>query len=76
MLAAARKRCGWSIRQAAARVGVAGGMIGMLETATRAPSRVVADRLVAAYRLADAEAAQLLAEAVSGAGYDYRRRTR
>jgi ribosome-binding protein aMBF1 (putative translation factor) len=73
MLAAARKRSGWSVRQAAARVRVASGTIGMLETAARAPSRVVADRLVAAYQLTEAEAALLLSEAVSGVGYDYRR---
>ena len=72
MLAAARKRRGWSVRQAAARVRVAHGMVGMLEAATRAPSRVVSARMIAAYRLDEAEAAQLLAEAVAGVGYDYR----
>ena len=71
MLAAARRRSGWSFRQAAARVRVAHGMIAMLEAGTRAPSRVVADRLVSAYQLDKTEAALLRSESVTGAGYDY-----
>ena len=53
MLAAARKRHGWSLRQAAARVGVAFGYIAMLEVGKRAPSRTVADRPAAAYQLGE-----------------------
>jgi hypothetical protein len=72
MLAAARKRSGLSVRQAAARVRVAAGMISMMEAGTGAPSRVDAERLVDVYQVTEAEAKLLLSEAVSGVGYDYR----
>jgi transcriptional regulator with XRE-family HTH domain len=74
MLAAARKSCGWSLRQAAARVGVRHGFVAMLERGERAPSRVTADALIDAYQLDAAAAALLRSEAVTGAGRDYRAR--
>lgn len=74
MLATARRRRGWSLRQAAARVGVAFGYVAMLEAGKRAPSRVVADHLVDAYQLDEADAALLRREAVSGVGYDSHQR--
>jgi ribosome-binding protein aMBF1 (putative translation factor) len=76
MLAAARKRRGWSFRQAAASVGIAHGMIAMLEAGTRAPSRVTAEALITAYGLGEADAALLRREAVHGVGYERRQADR
>jgi ribosome-binding protein aMBF1 (putative translation factor) len=70
MLAAARRRRGWSQREAARETGVAYGMIGHLEHCRRAPSAALAEAIVTAYELGPAEAALLLAEAVEGAGRD------
>lgn len=70
MLAAARRRRGWSQREAARKVEVAYGMIGHLEHCRRAPSAVLAEKIADVYRLDSAEAAMLRAEAVEGAGRD------
>lgn len=70
MLAAARRRRGWALREAARNVGVAVGTIVHLEKARRAPSVVVAQSLIRAYRLNAVEADMLLAEAIEGAGKD------
>jgi DNA-binding XRE family transcriptional regulator len=70
VLAAARRRRGWSLREAARNVGVAPGTIVHLEKARRAPSAVVARNIIRAYRLTDAEEAMLWAEAVEAAGWD------
>jgi DNA-binding XRE family transcriptional regulator len=70
MLAAARRRLGWPLRAAARNVGVSEGTIVHLEKGRRAPSTVVAEAIIRAYELSDAEAAMLLAEAVEGAGWD------
>jgi transcriptional regulator with XRE-family HTH domain len=70
MLADARRRRGWSLREAGRNVGVAYGTIAHLEHGRRAPSTVVAGRIIGAYRLSPTEAAMLLAEAVEGAGWD------
>jgi transcriptional regulator with XRE-family HTH domain len=70
VLAAARRRRGWSLREAARNVQVAYGTIAHLEKARRAPSIIVAENLIRAYRLTGAEARMLLAEAVEGAGKD------
>jgi DNA-binding XRE family transcriptional regulator len=66
----ARRRCGWSLREAGRNVGVAHGTIAHLEKARRAPSVVVARNIIRTYRLTDPEAAMLRAEAVEGAGWD------
>lgn len=80
VLAAARRRRGWSLREAARNVGVAAGTIVHLEHGRRAPSTVVAGSLIGAYRLTPGEASMLLAEAVEGTGKDspfaYARRSR
>jgi transcriptional regulator with XRE-family HTH domain len=70
MLAAARRRRGWPLREAARNVGVSVGTIGHLEKGRRAPSTVVAEAIIRAYDLSPADAAMLLAEAVEGAGWD------
>ncbi|MGH3191743.1 MAG: helix-turn-helix domain-containing protein [Streptosporangiaceae bacterium] len=70
MLAAARRRRGWSLREAGRNVRVAHGTIAHLEKARRAPSIVVARNITRAYRLDPDEAAMLRAEAVEGAGWD------
>lgn len=80
MLAAARHRHGWSLREAARNVDVAPGTIAHLEHGRRAPSAVVARNLIRAYELTEAEAAMLCAESVEGAGKDspftYHKRSR
>jgi transcriptional regulator with XRE-family HTH domain len=70
MLAGARRQRGWSLREAARRADVSPGTIVHLEKARRAPSIVVAERIIDVYRLADTEAGMLRAEAVEGAGWD------
>jgi len=70
MLAAARRRRGWSLREAARNVGVAFGTIAHLEHARRAPSATVARNIIRAYQLTEAEADMLCAEAVELAGKD------
>ena len=64
MLRAARGRAGWSVRQAAGHLHLAVGMVSMMESGSRAPSLQVAERLVEVLRLTEAEAEQLLREAV------------
>jgi transcriptional regulator with XRE-family HTH domain len=68
MLAAARRKRGWSLRQAARRANVTPGTIVHLEKARRAPSTVVAEEIICGYRLGPAEAAMLRAAAVPDAG--------
>ena len=68
MLAAARQARGWSIREAARRAGVAPGTIVHLEKARRAPSIVVAEDIIDAYRLPPGDADWLRSEAVTDAG--------
>ena len=70
MLIAGRRRRGWSQREAARNIQVAHGMIGHLEHCRRAPSAVLAERIIDAYRLDPAEADMLLAEAIEGVGAD------
>lgn len=70
VLAAGRRRRGWSLREAARSIGVAAGTIVHLEKARRAPSAVVAANIVDAYELDPGEAAMLLDQAVEGAGKD------
>ena len=70
MLAAARRRRGWSQREAARKIGVAYGMIGHLEHCRRAPSASLAEEIIDAYQLDPGEADMLWAEAVQGAGRD------
>ena len=70
VLAAARRRLGLSVREAARRADVSTGTIVHLEKARRAPSIVVAENLIDAYWLGPREAAMLRAEAVKGAGKD------
>lgn len=70
VLADARRRQGWSLREAARNVGVAPGTIVHLEKARRAPSAVVARNIIRAYHLTEAEAGMLCAEAVESAGWD------
>lgn len=60
----------WSLREAGRSVGVAYGTIAHLEHARRAPSTVVAENIISAYRLDPGEAAMLRGEAVEGAGWD------
>ena len=68
MLAAARRKHRWSIREAARRVNVAPGTIVHLEKARRAPSVIVAEDIIYGYRLGLAEADMLRAAAVADAG--------
>jgi transcriptional regulator with XRE-family HTH domain len=68
VLRAARRSRGWSLREAARRVGVAHGTIVHLEQGRRAPSAYVAGQLADAYGLAAADAEWLRSEAIPGAG--------
>lgn len=70
MLAVRRRGRGWSVRQAARRVGCCYGMVGMLETGRRAPSVPLAMDLADAYRLPLEDRRVLLAHAIPGAGRD------
>lgn len=70
VLADARRRRGWSLREAGRRAKVAHGTIAHLEKGRRAPSVVVARNIIRAYQLTEAEAAMLRSEAVEGAGWD------
>lgn len=67
MLAAARKAHGWSLREAARRVGCTAGSIVHWEAGRRAPSAHYAGQIIDAYDLAD-EAQRVWAEAVPDAG--------
>jgi DNA-binding XRE family transcriptional regulator len=64
MLAVARRDRGWSLREAARRAGVTPGTIVHLEKGRRAPSIIVAEDLIAAYRLPHADAERLRSAAV------------
>jgi transcriptional regulator with XRE-family HTH domain len=68
MLADARRGRGWSLREAARRIGCAPGTVVHLERGRRAPSVVLAHGIVGAYRLDDHQADMLMAEAVDNAG--------
>jgi DNA-binding XRE family transcriptional regulator len=68
MLAAARREHGWSIRQAAQRVGCTPGCIVHWEAGRRAPSAFYAAKLIQAFDLGTADADALWAEAVPDAG--------
>lgn len=68
MLAAARKAHGWSLREAARRVGCTAGSIVHLEAGRRAPSAYLAGQLIEAYDLSDDDADELWAEAVPDRG--------
>jgi transcriptional regulator with XRE-family HTH domain len=70
VLADARLRRGWSLREAARNVGVAAGTIAHLEHARRAPSVVVARNIARAYQLSPSEADMLFAQAIENAGKD------
>ena len=72
MLAMARRSRGWSLRQAARRVGVTPSMIVHLEKARRAPSALVAEDIIDAYQLPDDSAELLMSAAVPDAGRSYR----
>lgn len=71
ILAAARRRRGWGQREAARRIGVSLGMVGHLERARRAPSSMVAEAIIGAYRLDPGEALMLRSEAIEDAGRSY-----
>lgn len=73
-LASARKARGWSIRQAARRVGCTPGSIVHWEAARRAPSAYYAHQVITAYGLDDDDAGQLWDEAVPDAGMSSPRR--
>jgi DNA-binding XRE family transcriptional regulator len=68
MVATARRRRGWGVREAARRIGVSPGTIVHLEKGRRAPSVIVAENIIDAYRLPDESAEMLLAVAVTDAG--------
>lgn len=68
ILAAARQDHGWSLREAARRIGCAPGTVVHLEAARRAPSVITAQSIIDAYDLDDDQADMLMAEAVDGAG--------
>jgi len=68
MLAAARRERGWSLREAARRAGVAAGTIVHLEKGRRAPSIIVAEDIIRAYRLGGLDAGRLRSAAVTDAG--------
>ena len=70
VLADGRRRRGWSLREAARNVGVAFGAISHLEHARGEPSATVARNIIRAYRLTEAEAEMLCAEAIEDAGKD------
>lgn len=65
MLARARMRRGWRLREAAARLGISAGYLSRLECGQRAPSVRMARRLAEGLRLTDAERAELYAVAVT-----------
>ena len=68
MLAAARRRRGWSLRRAAREIGCSPGTVVHLEKSRRAPSVILAWDIIRAYRLGDAQADMLLDDAVDDAG--------
>ena len=68
MLADARRKHRWSIREAARRVNVAPGTIVHLEKARRAPSVIVAEDMIYGYRLGPAEARHAACRSGHGRG--------
>ncbi|GAA4630067.1 hypothetical protein GCM10023196_053900 [Actinoallomurus vinaceus] len=72
MLRRYRQARRWSYRRASKETGVAYGYLAELEAARRAPSTVVAETLIRAYRLNPADAGALRSEALSGVGRDWR----
>jgi len=68
MLAEARRARGWSLREAARRIGCTPGSVVHWERGRRAPSAYYALKLVRAYGLGGPRAARLLDEAVEEAG--------
>lgn len=73
MLAEARHRRAWSLRQAGRAVGCSYESVRLMELRRRVPSVAVALGIIRAYGLGSAEGARLMAEAVGDAGYSKRR---
>lgn len=72
-LARVRQLHGLTIEQAAGLAGISTGMLSMLEHGKRRPSVVVAERLIAAYKIPDSACGLLMGEAIPGVGKDWRR---
>jgi transcriptional regulator with XRE-family HTH domain len=72
LLRKARWRRGWSLRAAERHTGVSAGHLCNLENGKRAPSVVVVDAIVVAYRLTGSDAARLRAAGLNGVGRDWR----
>jgi ribosome-binding protein aMBF1 (putative translation factor) len=71
MLKRARRRVGWSVREAAEVLNIVASYVSLLENAHRVPSTVVAERLIAGYRLDMADADSLREVALEGVGKDW-----
>jgi DNA-binding XRE family transcriptional regulator len=71
----ARQRRGWSLTRAAEETGVSRPHLSLLERGLRRPSESVAEDIIAAYRMTDAEADAVSAIAVPWAGRDSPYRT-
>lgn len=72
-LRAARTRAGWTLRQAAPRLGVSVPFLSRLERGLRAPSAAVAERLAGGLALAPPVADRLRAHAVPPKEYRHGR---
>lgn len=70
LLRAARERAGLGVRETARRAWVSGGYVANLEAGDRCPSRRVAERLADVLQLDSEQRQQLLAAAVTDAGWD------
>lgn len=71
LLAAARMRAGYRLREAARLAGIPHPYLMRLEAGLRTPSRSVATVLAEVFSLDEDERAQLLAVALPDAGRDY-----
>ncbi|MFJ3141411.1 helix-turn-helix domain-containing protein [Streptomyces halstedii] len=71
MLAAARKRSGYTRRRVSIAAGLGRSYFGLIEGGHRTPSRVAAERLADVLQLTEPERAQLYAAAVPDAGYSH-----
>jgi transcriptional regulator with XRE-family HTH domain len=71
----ARLRRGWTLTRAAEETGVSRPHLSLLERGLRRPSESVAEDIISAYRMTDAEADAVSEIAVPGAGRDSPYRT-
>lgn len=73
MLARARRKRGWSLRQAGRAIGISYESVRLMELRRRVPSVAVALEIARAYELSPGDSVRLFREAADGAGYSKRR---